>query len=811
MSEEVTGQLGDVIPGALSLMADAAGMSMAEFKDAMEDGQLSGDAMEQVFNNLAIVLDERFGKGAEGAAKTLQGAITNINNSLQLMYEALSPIVNQFAQAFGPKIQSLIKDVTDVFTVLSGNFTDAADAAKALSPRAMAIYQAIEQLRPAVQNAASSIASLGQFFLQLSPAIVGVTTAVLQFLNTNLGKGLIIFTGAIGVLTGAFGLLRATGLVPTIAAIYNFIAAMTAAQAKQFALWIAGLTRNMLGLRNAFRAARISAVLFTGALTALATAGISLVIAGIANAMLDVGDNARQAASDVAQLKKQLDGIAGAGDVAAAQAVLTTKQGVEQAANLQIAVRRRELEEAKKRRGATAGVGVALAEQNLRDAEDTYEKAVEERKAAEKTVSNAERVAGERATAALPPRQQVTLGGGEGAGAGKGGKGSKAAKEIRDISADRLELSKRLFAAQEAENQIAIVNLQTALSVLDAEENIEGVNERQRAILEALSKRRLDLKKIAEDEAEEQKRADEERLRRQEEINRAVQEYNALLIDAQEATGAISPNEAAQRRRDMEQSQIIERLQGVLSPGQIENLKLAFEAIPQVGSIGEVMVELKRDFEELTDPVNMLITSAQGIGDAFGDAFNSIITGASSARESLSRFFGNVGKMFADMATRMITQWMVMKAVGLIGSLFPGSSPATPGGGGGGGTGSVPFSTTLGDPNVFAGMYRTAGIPLTPYANGGVVTGPTMGLIGEGRFNEAVVPLPNGKSIPVDLGGGAGGDIATSIVVNVNNGQASSSMKGNQGNQLAKNIEGAVKEVIMRETRPGGIIYSSRQ
>jgi len=69
MSEEVTGQLGDVIPGALSLMADAAGMSMADFKKAMEDGQLSGDAMGQVFNNLAIVLDERFGKGAEGAAK----------------------------------------------------------------------------------------------------------------------------------------------------------------------------------------------------------------------------------------------------------------------------------------------------------------------------------------------------------------------------------------------------------------------------------------------------------------------------------------------------------------------------------------------------------------------------------------------------------------------------------------------------------------------------------------------------------------------------------------------------------------------
>jgi len=397
--------------------------------------------------------------------------------------------------------------------------------------------------------------------------------------------------------------------------------------------------------------------------------------------------------------------------------------------------------------------------------------------------------------------ETIDLSGGEGAGAGKG---SKAAKEIRDISANRLELSKKLFAAQEAENQVAIVNLQTALSVLDAEENIEGVNERQRAILEAFSKRRLDLKKIAEDDAKEQERADEEKRRRQEEINRAQQEYNALLIDAQEATGAISPDEASQRRRDAEQLQTIERLRGILSPGEIENLKLAFEAIPRVGSIGEVMVALKQDFEELTNPVNMLMTSAQGIGDAFADAFSSIITGASSARESLGQFFGNVGKMFADMAARMISQWLVMKAVGLVGSLFPGSSP-TPGGSGGSG---IPFRANLG---ADAGSYRPIGIPLTPYAeyaNGGIVTGPTLGLVGEGRYNEAIVPLPDGKSIPVELGGDAK-NIVSNITVNVSNGQARSEGNG-KANDLGRKLEGAVKQVIIEELRPGGVLAGKR-
>jgi hypothetical protein len=37
------------------------------------------------------------------------------------------------------------------------------------------------------------------------------------------------------------------------------------------------------------------------------------------------------------------------------------------------------------------------------------------------------------------------------------------------------------------------------------------------------------------------------------------------------------------------------------------------------------------------------------------------------------------------------------------------------------------------------------------FANGGVVNKPTVGLIGEGSMNEAVVPLPDGKNIPVNM------------------------------------------------------------
>ena len=51
------------------------------------------------------------------------------------------------------------------------------------------------------------------------------------------------------------------------------------------------------------------------------------------------------------------------------------------------------------------------------------------------------------------------------------------------------------------------------------------------------------------------------------------------------------------------------------------------------------------------------------------------------------------------------------------------------------------------------------------FAVGGVVTSPTFAMIGEGGMNEAVVPLPNGRSIPVQMSGQNG---TKQVTVNMN-------------------------------------------
>jgi hypothetical protein len=82
--------------------------------------------------------------------------------------------------------------------------------------------------------------------------------------------------------------------------------------------------------------------------------------------------------------------------------------------------------------------------------------------------------------------------------------------------------------------------------------------------------------------------------------------------------------------------------------------------------------------------------------------------------------------------------------------------------------------------------------------------------MGEGRYNEAVVPLPDGRSIPVELGGGAS-NVQSSIVINIDgNGNVQSSDSSN-ASDFGRRIEGAVKQVIVNELRPGGVLAGSRR
>ena len=257
--KELKGQLGDVLPGAVSIFAEAAGMTIPEFSQAMEDGAFTGKAMQEVLNNVAIVFSNKFGPAAQNASKTLQGALNGINNSLLKMYESFGPVVDQMASIFGPQISKMIEDVTSVMKVLTGNFTDAADGVDTLSPRAKALYDTIQQLIPTFKEAARAVVDLGQFFVRLVPVAIQLGNVLLQIASSNIGKAFITLSISVGILQTAFiGLTRA-GVVPAIAALYRFIGTQLASALTTWHRQLIMLTKSMIGFTAAARASMTSA------------------------------------------------------------------------------------------------------------------------------------------------------------------------------------------------------------------------------------------------------------------------------------------------------------------------------------------------------------------------------------------------------------------------------------------------------------------------------------------------------------------------------------------------------------------------
>tara|TARA_R100000278_G_scaffold42874_1_gene37695 strand:- start:1443 stop:5180 length:3738 start_codon:yes stop_codon:yes gene_type:complete len=122
--------------------------------------------------------------------------------------------------------------------------------------------------------------------------------------------------------------------------------------------------------------------------------------------------------------------------------------------------------------------------------------------------------------------------------------------------------------------------------------------------------------------------------------------------------------------------------------------------------------------------------------------------------------------------------------------------------GAGGGGGFMSFFG-LANGGIVKGGFRSAA-----YANGGIARRPTIGLIGEGRYDEAVVPLPDGKSIPVSMPGG--GMQQNNVTVNVavdSEGNGSTEVEsGQQGADLGRMVAAAVQRELINQKRAGGIL-----
>ena len=170
-------------------------------------------------------------------------------------------------------------------------------------------------------------------------------------------------------------------------------------------------------------------------------------------------------------------------------------------------------------------------------------------------------------------------------------------------------------------------------------------------------------------------------------------------------------------------------------------------------SLNEAAVEVSPEGAAGKKWQEALGKTVQGIGIAAGSIMG-IAAGISQIKEGgTSNVLGGIGSIALSLGG-------LLGGLSGLGGLF--------GGGGGAATmgGANYFNPTTGlgvaGPNfglAKGGIMHGGFTPFRAFANGGVVTGPTLGLVGEGRYSEAVVPLPDGKSIPVQLGGRTARDL----------------------------------------------------
>jgi hypothetical protein len=236
---------------------------------------------------------------------------------------------------------------------------------------------------------------------------------------------------------------------------------------------------------------------------------------------------------------------------------------------------------------------------------------------------------------------------------------------------------------------------------------------------------------------------------------------------------------------------------GELKAQELTIDKWAADYIKALKDIGEATEENIRKVKEMANKqkadLNPIVVGLKEVGDNFQHNFIDNITDAIMGAKSLKEAFSD---LIASMASDLIKLGLKMIWLNTLKELFGEKTSGL-----GSVLGSI-FSSYMAGANggIFPGGFQS-------FATGGITKKPTLGLVGEGRYNEAIVPLPDGKSIPVTMKGGGG--FNTTINVNVNSQSGTKEENEKMGSQVSDVINYKFKEMLSKEMRVGGMLNRS--
>lgn len=198
---------------------------------------------------------------------------------------------------------------------------------------------------------------------------------------------------------------------------------------------------------------------------------------------------------------------------------------------------------------------------------------------------------------------------------------------------------------------------------------------------------------------------------------------------------------------------------------------------------------------------------AKQMENLFGGVFNRL--------EDALVNFAKTGKLsIKDLADFIITELIRIQVhrmlAGLVSMFFPGGAAAGAAAGAGAGimdAGVTSMATFAANGAV---MTEFGPLSLKKYAAGGIATYPQVAVYGEGSRPEAIVPLPDGRSIPVMMQGDVGGGgVMVNVSVVVNNDGTASSNTDSKGvsDQFGQQLGAMIASEIVKQQRPGGLLY----
>ena len=369
-------------------------------------------------------------------------------------------------------------------------------------------------------------------------------------------------------------------------------------------------------------------------------------------------------------------------------------------------------------------------------------------------------------------------GGGAARGGGGGGKAANDAKRAADDAAREAQRVADVVRDQQFITKQKGIQTKFAQLIFDAEQSADPIRVRQLQTVEALVLAGNETARLLEEEesgvarlAIARARQGEAEAIRQE----GLQDVLKLQIEQQKNFDeiiagldlelALKSATTEQAREQLRLAYELAKLKGQgFTPEQIGAIadKKTELAAPKTDqqNITDKIGKLKDEIADLTSISNIAITSAEGIGNAFAQSFQGLISGTMTAKEALGSFFKSVADMFLEMAAQIIAKQITMivlqtilKALGAVGGGGGGGFSGNAAGFGGSFDAGIP---SIGNTTSFAGAFGRAG--------GGPAAGGMPYLVGE-RGPELFMPSSNGgvmsnndlRSAMNNQGGGSAG------------------------------------------------------